>query len=102
MNTAHQTPEREIDRLVREPERRGFTGISLSTWYEMIARGVAPPAIKISPKCAVYPVSELRALNAARVAGKSEAEIKALVQRLVAARTRAFDRFETAAGAEAA
>lgn len=99
MQTTCLDSDREIDRLVRDPDRRKFTGVSQATWYELISKGLAPPPVKLSRKCAVYPISELRAWNAARIAGKSEAEIKTLVKRLIAARARAFDRFETTDGA---
>jgi prophage regulatory protein len=84
------------DRLIRERERHEFTGVPQSTWYEQIAAGLAPPPIKLGKSAAAYPQSELSALNAARIAGKPEDEIRRLVQRLVAARASAFDRFEAA------
>jgi prophage regulatory protein len=84
------------DRLVRERERKEITGVTQSTWYEQIAAGLAPPPIKLGKSAAAYPHSELIALNAARIAGKPETEIRNLVQRLVAARARAFDHFDVA------
>ena len=84
----------QVDRLVRERERKEITGVAQSTWYEQIASGLAPPPIKLGKSAAAYPQSELAALNAARIAGKPDDEIRKLVERLVAARARAFDGFE--------
>lgn len=74
------------ERMVREPERREITGDPTSTWYEKQADGLAPPAIRIGKRAVAWPLSELVALNAARIAGKSEDEIRALVKRLLVAR----------------
>ena len=84
------------DRLVRETERRNFTGIPTSSWYELVNDGLAPPAVKLSKYTAAWPFSELTAMNAARIAGKSDDEIRKLVKRVVAARESAFDGAETA------
>ena len=81
----------EIDRLVREPERKQLTGIHTSSWYEQIADGLAPPGVRLSERAVAWPYSELAALNAARIAGKSDDEIRRLVSNLVAARARALD-----------
>ena len=84
------------DRLVREPERRDFTGIPTSSWYDLVENGLAPPAVKLSKFTAAWPFSELVALNAARIASKSDDEIRKFVKRAVAARDRAFDEGEVA------
>jgi prophage regulatory protein len=81
----------KLDRLVREAERKSITGITQSTWYEHISAGLAPPPIKLGKFAAAYPYGELIALNAARVSGKRDDEIRTLVKQLVAARARAFD-----------
>ncbi len=84
------------DRLVREPDRKKFTGIPTSTWYDLVTDGLAPPAVKLSKYTSAWPFSELTALNAARIAGKPDDEIRKLVKRVVAARESAFDGAETA------
>ena len=82
----------EIDRLVRERERRQLTGIPTSSWYEFVRDGLAPSGVRLGGHYAVaWPQSELAALNAARIAGRSDDEIRALVKRLVAARANALD-----------
>jgi prophage regulatory protein len=79
-----------VNRLVRERERKEITGVPCSTWYGMQAAGLAPRPVKIGASSVGWPLSELAALNAARIAGAKDDEIRALVQRLVSARARAF------------
>jgi prophage regulatory protein len=43
--------------------------------------------VKIGARAAGWPASEVQALNAARIAGKSDDEIRELVLKLEAART---------------
>lgn len=84
------------DQLVREPARRDFTGIPTSTWYDLVNDGLAPPAVKTGKYTVAWPFSELTALNAARIAGKSDDEIRKLVKKVVTARDHAFDGAEIA------
>ncbi len=84
------------ERIVRERERKELTGIPTSSWYDLVNAGLATPAVKLSKYTAGWPYTELAALNAARIAGKSESDIRTLVTRLIAARANAFDKFEAA------
>ena len=84
------------ERIVRERERKELTGIPTSSWYDLVDDGLAPPSVKLGKVAAGWPVSEIAALNAARIAGKSESDIRTLVTRLIAARANAFDKFEAA------
>lgn len=63
-----------------------FTGQSRSSIYAAIPAGLFPPPIKITARAVGWCAEEVRALNAARIAGKSSDDIKALVVSLVAAR----------------
>jgi len=90
----------DIDRLIREPERAHVTGIPRSSWYDLIDRGLAPGGVRLGRYAVAWPASELDALNRARIAGKSDDEIRRLVAKLVAARAAALD--ATAAGSRAA
>lgn len=80
-----------IDRLVRERERRQLTGIPTSTWYELIDRGLAPPGVRLGKQSVAWPESELATLNAARIAARSDDEIRKIVHRMVDARIRALE-----------
>lgn len=63
------------------------TALARSTFYAYIAQGLLPPPIKIGKRSSAWLVSEIVAINKARILGKSNEEIKALVRSLVAARS---------------
>jgi prophage regulatory protein len=63
-----------------------FTGQSRSSIYAAIPAGLFPPPIKITARAVGWCAEEVRALNGARIAGKSSDDIKALVASLVAVR----------------
>ncbi len=66
--------------ILRLPDIKASTGLSRSSIYLRIAQG-------LFPKRAVgWPASEVVALNAARIAGKSNVEVCELVVKLEAAR----------------
>lgn len=76
-----------MDRL-ESAER--LTGKKRSLIYVEMGDGLFPPAVKIGERSVAWPRHELEALNAARAAGLPDAEIRALVQRLVADRAKRF------------
>ena len=70
----------------RGKDARAQFGIASSTFYEWIARGLMPPGIALGWRSVGWPAHELDAIAVARIAGKTEDEIRALVRDLVAAR----------------
>lgn len=62
------------------------TGHSRSTIYAYIASGLWPRPVILGARAVGWPAAEVAALTAARIAGKTEQEIRALVAGLVAAR----------------
>ena len=62
------------------------TGLSRSTIYLRIAQGVFTKPVSLGGRAVGWPASEVAALNAARIAGRSEEEIRQLVARLEEAR----------------
>ncbi len=54
--------------------------------YSAIQAGLFVKAVQIGPRAVGWPSDEVTAINAARIAGKTDAEIKALVNRLHAKR----------------
>lgn len=72
--------------LKRARDARAQFGIAQSTYYDWIERGLMTPGIALGARSVAWPAHELDALVAARVAGKSEVEIRALVRDLIAAR----------------
>jgi len=72
--------------ILRLPAVKASTGLSRSTLYLRIAQGVFPRPVSLGARAVGWPANEVEALNAARIAGKSESEIRDLVVRLEAAR----------------
>jgi len=65
-----------IKEILRERAR------SRSAHYQDIKDGLFTPPVKIGQRAVGWPAVEVRAINAARIAGSSESEIKELVARL--------------------
>ena len=59
---------------------------SRSAHYLDIQQGLFTPPVHIGLRAVGWPASEVSVLNAARIAGKNEAEIRELVAKLEAAR----------------
>jgi len=77
----------EINRLtstsiIRRKPVQGETGYSRSTLYNRINQGLFTKPVKLGPRSVGWPAMEVAAINAARIAGKTDAEIRALVIQL--------------------
>lgn len=72
--------------ILRLPDVKAATGLSRSTLYLRIANGVFTHPVGLGGRSVGWPVDEVTALNAARIAGKPDAEIRELVAELEAAR----------------
>ena len=57
-------------------------GISRTTLYERIKQGLMPPPVKIGLRSVAWPEHEVTAVICARIAEKSEDEIRRLVIQL--------------------
>ena len=57
-------------------------GMSRSTLYFRIRQGLMTPPVKLGQRCVAWPEHEVFAINAARMAQKSDTEIRELVARL--------------------
>lgn len=75
-----------IDRILRLPEVKSLTGMSRSTTYSRIGERLFPRPIVLGPRMSGWLASEIAALNAARVRGASDDEIRTLVTKLETAR----------------
>ena len=73
--------------ILRRRHVESQSGYPRSTLYLRISQGLWTRPVKIGPRAVGWPADEVRALNAARIAGQSDEEIRALVARLHAART---------------
>lgn len=75
--------------LLRLPELRIEQGNrSRSSLYNDIQNGLLTAPVKIGRQAVAWPAAEIAAINRARIGGKSDAEIRALVSELHAARKR--------------
>ncbi len=72
--------------ILRLPAVLKRTGKSRSSYYCDIAAGLFVKPVRIGPRARGTPDDEVDALNAARIAGKTDDEIRELVQKLEAAR----------------
>ncbi|MGQ0443620.1 MAG: helix-turn-helix transcriptional regulator [Beijerinckiaceae bacterium] len=72
--------------ILRLPAAKSESGLSCSTIYLRISQGLWPKPVSLGARAVGWPASEVVALNAARIAGKSDAEIRGLVTKLEAAR----------------
>lgn len=62
------------------------SGHSRSTLYRHISQGLWSRPVKIGPRAVGWPASDVAELNAARIAGHSDDEVRELVARIHAAR----------------
>jgi prophage regulatory protein len=72
--------------VIRRPAVSAASGYSRSTLYKRIKEGLFTPPISLGGGISGWPSSEVEAINAARIAGKSDEEIKTLVAKLVSSR----------------
>lgn len=72
--------------ILRKPAVLAETGISKSTLYQNIADGLFTKPVKIGARASGWPAHEVHAINAARIAGKTDKQIMALVDSLETAR----------------
>lgn len=76
--------------IQRLPAVKYESGLSRSTIYLRIAQGLWTKPISLGGRAVGWPASEVAALNAARIAGKTDDDIRALVQTLQAGRKAAL------------
>jgi len=75
------------NRLMRQPEASLFTGIKKSSFFDQVRDGLLPAPVAVGGKIRAWPAGELDQINAARIAGKADDEIRELVVRLETSRT---------------
>jgi len=75
-----------IKTILRLPTVKAESGYSRSTLYLRISQGLWPKPVSLGPRAVGWPSDEVAAINAARISGKTDDEIRELVLRLEAAR----------------
>jgi prophage regulatory protein len=73
-------------KIRRLPQVMDECGLARSTVYLRIKQGLLTKPISIGPRCVGWPQAEIETINAARIAEKSEDDIRALVAELQANR----------------
>lgn len=72
--------------IYRLPAVKSESGLSRSTIYLRIAQGLWTKPVSLGARAVGWPSGEVTAINAARIAGKTDVEVRALVVKLEAAR----------------
>ena len=74
------------ERILRFPEVKRLSGLSRSTIYLRIAEKLFPRPILLGPRMVGWPECEIAAVNAARIRGAADDEIRSLIVKLESAR----------------
>jgi len=72
--------------ILRVPAVQAASGYSRSTLYSRISQGLWTSPVHIGPRAVGWPDFEVSMLNSARIAGKTDEDIKCLVKELEIAR----------------
>ena len=72
--------------ILRLPSVKSESGLSRSTLYLRIAQGLWTKPISLGGRSVGWPASEVTALNTARIAGKTDEDVRVLVRLLEAGR----------------
>ena len=75
--------------ILRLPAVKSESGLSRSTIYLRISQGLWTKPVPLGARAVGWPSDEVAAINAARIAGKKDDEIRALVEKLEADRKNA-------------
>ena len=72
--------------IQRLPAVKSESGLSRSTIYLRVTQGLWTKPVSLGPRAVGWPSGDVVAINAARIAGKTDKEIRALVVKLEADR----------------
>ena len=73
--------------ILRRKQVEAETGYSRSTIYLRISQGLWTRPVSLGPRSVGWPAREVETLIAARIGGRTDAELRALVARLEIERT---------------
>lgn len=77
--------------ILRLPAVASSSGLSRSSLYARISQGLWPRPVSLGGRAVGWPASEVAAINAARIAGKTNNEVRLLVSQLEEARKKEAD-----------
>jgi prophage regulatory protein len=72
--------------ILRIPAVKFESGLSRSTIYQRIQEGLWTKPVSLGARAVGWPADEVDAINSARIAGKTDEEIRTLVAKLEADR----------------
>lgn len=72
--------------ILRLPAVKSESGLSRSTIYLRVSQGLWTRPVSLGARAVGWPSDEVEAINAARIAGNTDDEIRILVKKLEAAR----------------
>ena len=72
--------------ILRIPAVKSESGLSRSTIYLRVSQGLWTKPVSLGARAVGWPSDEVEAINAARIAGNTDDEIRVLVTNLEAAR----------------
>jgi prophage regulatory protein len=75
--------------ILRRKQVQAESGYSRSTIYLRIAQRLFTKPVRLGPRAVGWPAREVAALNEARIAGESDAALRALVEKLMRDRAEA-------------
>lgn len=75
-----------LQTILRLPKIKAESGYSRSMIYLLISQGLWPKPVSLGARAVGWPAREVAAMNAARIAGKTDDEIRSLVTKLEVAR----------------
>jgi len=78
-----------LNRLTKVEDK---TGCKKSMVYDLVGKGLFPEPVKIGERAVAWVESEIDAIVAARITGKSDDEIRELVKALMAKRQQSADK----------
>jgi len=78
--------------ILRMPAVKSESGLSRSTIYLRVSQGLWTKPVSLGARAVGWPSDEIDLLNASRISGKSDDEIRDLVTKLEAARKVAWQR----------
>jgi prophage regulatory protein len=81
----------EVQSLLRLRDVLRLRARGKTAHYADISRELFTDPVLIGDRAVAWPASEVEAVNAARIAGKTDDDIRELVRRLMVARKTAFD-----------
>jgi len=72
--------------ILRLPAVKSESGLSRSTIYLRVSQGLWTKPVSLGARAVGWPSDEVEAINAARIAGDTDEDIRDLVKKLEAAR----------------